>query len=359
MSGKTDSIGPGYGGNTHEPNRTISSFDVDEHALIVKASLPVMIALFSTVLTEEFGMQYRITEESQRLNTSSTNTSFSWMTRIFELAEVIAFNANPELGYNIVMPSVVKDAVTKSTVAMSTLFSSCDKKINLFTKRLSGKYNDKHARRIDFYTMVVMLALCFFPYLKHRILGDLFNTRTLVIMCFDKTLTKHSKWSTLSTCIHMHVNQPDFIKRVLSHNNLDNFLPVVVTVTLEKYISDASCSAKQTSLAHIQTPQDLSDDLDLCGLRPQPETPLKTSIDIKKDLAVMKKINQPMASIQTSRDLSKTLGLCGVRNQAETQLNTSLDVKNDRALLRKRKTPCTTETYEMHEGRLAEKVMCL
>ena len=271
MSDKSNSIGPGYGGNKYETTRTISSSDVDGHALIVKASLPVMIALFSTVLTEEFGKQYSITEESQRLNTSSINTSFSWMTRIFELAEVIALDTNPELGYSIAMPSVVKDAVTKSAVAVSTLFSSCDKKLNLFMKRLAGKFNEKHANRVDFYTMVVMLTLCFFPYLKHRILGDLFNTRTLVIMCFDKTLTKHSKWSTLSTCIHLHVNQPCFIKRVLSNHNVDNFLPLIVTVTLEKYISDASCSAKQTSLAHIQTFQDLSDDQP----ETQPETQLK------------------------------------------------------------------------------------
>lgn len=316
MPDRGDSIEMGYGAIEYEPETGLCCSEVDGNHLILKASLPVMIALFSTALTEEFGRQYEIIDKNQGVNTSSSTPSFSWMAKIFELAEVIQFKTKPELRCSGEMSSVVKDAVLKSAVAISTLFNSRNNKINRFMKKVTCKYNDKHAKRADFYTMVVMLALCFFPYLKHRVLGDLFNNRTLVIMCFDKTRTRHNQWSTLSTHIHLHVNQPEFVKRVQSNSDLGSSLPVVVTVTLEKYISDASYSENESSMSHSQTPRDHHEHLEPSEVRNQTDTRLDSSLHRKK-----KKKNKP--------------------------------------LMGKRRTPCSTGYYETHEGRLEEKVMRL
>ncbi|KAK2814394.1 hypothetical protein Q5P01_000522 [Channa striata] len=65
-------------------------------------------------------------------------------------------------------------------------------------KRMVCRHSDKR-EEADFYTAVIMVTLCFFPYLKHRALGELFSNRTLVLMCFDKTRTRHNQWSTLAT----------------------------------------------------------------------------------------------------------------------------------------------------------------
>lgn len=309
MSNRGDSIEMGYGAIEYEPGTGLCCSEVDRNHLILKASLPVMIALFSTALTEEFGRQYDIIDKSQG------TPSFSWMAKIFELAEVIQFKTKPELRCSREMSLVVKDAVLKSAVAISTLFNSCNDKISRFMKKVTCKYNDKHVNRADFYTMVVMMALCFFPYLKHRVLGDLYNNRTLVIMCFDKTRTRHNQWSTLSTHIHMHVNQPEFVKMALSNSDLGSSLPVVVTVTLEKYISDASYSENESSKSHSQTPRDHCEHLKPSEVRHQTDTQLDLSLHRKK--------------------------------------------KKSKPFMGKRRTPCSTGYYEAHEGRLEEKVMRL
>ncbi|KAE8277786.1 hypothetical protein D5F01_LYC24197 [Larimichthys crocea] len=245
MPDKGDSIEMGYGAIECQPDGPLSCVtEAEQNHLVLKAGLPVMVALFSTLLTKEFLSQYEMEERSQGLSSNAPRSS--WMARICELAEAIRLKPKPELPCSRDMASVVKDAVLRSAVAISTLYNSHDDKIKSFMRKVTCKYNDKSATRVDFYTMVVMLALCLFPYLKHRILGDRFNNRTLVILCFDKTLTKHHHWSTLATHIHRHVNRPESRCGVLSDGrDLCDFLPVVATVTLEKYISEASYSSAE------------------------------------------------------------------------------------------------------------------
>lgn len=189
----------GYGAKEYQPGKAACCSEGDGNHIIVKASLSVMIALFSTALTQGFRSQYDSIDKNQSVNTSSGTPSLSWMAKIFELAEEIELKTKPELPCSLEMSSVVKEAVLKSAVSISTLLDSRRDKIKRFMKRVACRYNDKHAKRADFYTMVVMLALCFFPYLKHRVLCDLFNNRTLVLMCFDKT-TSGLQSQLISTC---------------------------------------------------------------------------------------------------------------------------------------------------------------
>lgn len=271
MQNGGDSIEMGYGAIEYKPRTGICCPEADGKNLVLKASLSVMIALFSTALTDNFGRQYEIVENSQGVSASSSTPCFSWMAKIFELAEIIQSETKPALPCSGEMSSVVKDAVLKSAVAISTMFDSRDGKISRFMKKMTRRYNDKHAKRADFYTMVVMLALCLFPYLKHRVLGKLFNNRTLVIMCFDKTRTRHRQWSTISTQIHLHVKQPEFVQRVLSKPAVGSSLPVVDTVTLDTYISTASYS-KNENTSRRRAPRDQLEHPEPCAVAHQTDT---------------------------------------------------------------------------------------
>ena len=262
---KGDTLEVGYGAMENNPGTHPCDMDLDVNSLMLKASLPVMIALFSTALSDDFARQYETINKTRGSNNSSNEPRFSWSTKIFKLAEVIQFAGKHTLHCTGDMASVVTDAVLKSAVAISTLFDSRNDRIRRFMRKVTCKYNDKHSKRADFYTMVVMLALCLFPYLKHRGLCDLFKNRTLVIMCFDKTRTRHNQWSTLSTHVHLHANQPEFVKRVLSNSDLRSSLPIVVTVTLDKYMSDASYSGTGTEIEsvsqHDRSPRDHSEQM--------------------------------------------------------------------------------------------------
>lgn len=316
---KGDPVEMGYGAMEHEPGTRLCDGELDVNHLILKASLPVMIALFSTALTDKFARQYETIAKSQVLNNSWKDPRFSWPTKIFELAEAIQFAGKPTLHCSREMSSVVKEAVLKSAVALSTLFNSRDDKITRFMRKVTCKYNDKHSKRADFNTMVVMLTLCLFPYLKHRVLCDLFNNRTLVIMCFDKTRTRHNQWSTLSTHVHLHANQPEFVKGVLANSDLGSSLPIVVTVTLDKYMSDASYSGntiESMSHSHSWSPQDHS-----------------------------KQMKKPRKARNRPQHRPESLSFHQTKTSAP--------------LTGKRKTPCYAGYYERHEGRLEEKVMHL
>ncbi|AWP03449.1 Hypothetical protein SMAX5B_021823 [Scophthalmus maximus] len=197
-----------------------------------------MIALFSTILTDRFIREYEVVDRGRVPVTSCQ----SWTTRIVRTADEIRFRGRAAplgLAEFENRASVVQDATLKSAAAVSTLFESCEAKIQRFVKKMVCKHNDKHACREDFYTAVIMVTLCLFPYLKHRALGELFSNRTLVLMCFDKTRTRHSQWSALATRVHLHVNQPGFAQR-LAKSDLRRHLPSVVTATLGEYISRAA-----------------------------------------------------------------------------------------------------------------------
>lgn len=256
MPNAGDSIEMGYGATECEPHAPLARAmtEAEENHLILKAAIPAMIALFSTLLTEDFARQYETVDESRSLYASSNAPCFSWMARICELAESVRLAAEPELPCSGDTASVVQDAVLKSTAAMSTLYNSRDDKIKSFMRKVACKYNDKNVTRKDFYNTVVMLTLCLFPYLKHRVLGELFNNRTLVIMCFDKTLAKHHQWSMLATCIHQHMNRPESKIGILTDGrDLGARLPAVTRVTLEKCISEARYSAEDIGMSLGQT----------------------------------------------------------------------------------------------------------
>lgn len=107
-------------------------------------------------------------------------------------------------------------------------------------RKLACKYNEKHVIRTGFYTMVVMVSLFLFPYLKHRVLGDMLDNRTLVIMFFNKAITKHNQWSSLSMHVHLHANDTAFAKRIHpTRPDERKRLPTAVSAILDTYISNA------------------------------------------------------------------------------------------------------------------------
>lgn len=177
-------------------------------------------------------------------------------------------------------------------------------------KKLTCKYNDKHATRMEFYAMVVMITLCLFPYLKHRVLGELLNSRTLVIMCFDKTITRHNQWSTLSTHIHLHANQPEFTKKV-SSGTIEHLLPVIISITLDKYIAE--------------------------GIYPEDKDMLPSEAGPQR---------VPCTNMVSSTN-------------NETKVSRTPNSNDNRGMPRgrKRNSPNSTGYYEDHNGRLCQKVL--
>lgn len=242
MPSRDLSLELGYGGleftsgqNTAPPRNT------DLNQMILTASLPVTVALFATLLTRDFSDEYRHVHYDRGSTSTSIGVLCSpWMAITLSLAKEVAFRSAFPLRCSREHLSVIRDAAFGNAVAVSTLFDCKEGKINRFMRKLAGKYNEKHASRTGFYTMVAMVSLCLFPYLKHRVLGTMFDNRNLVIMFFDKTTTKHNQWSTLSTHVHRHANDAAFAKRVhLTNPDKRKRLPTAVSAILDTYISNA------------------------------------------------------------------------------------------------------------------------
>lgn len=243
-----DNIEFGYGGLECTPNLKHHHSEVEINQSVLNASLPAIVALFSTVLTERFTKEYDIVNNTPGAPASG-GPVFSWMTEIYELARQLELQPRATFCCSRDKMTIVYNATLKTVAAIVTLFDSTNEKVVRFMKKLACKYNDKHGTKMEFYTMVVMVTLCLFPYLKHRVLGELLNNRTLVIMCFDKTVTRHNQWSALSTHIHLHANQPEFVKKVLSDSDVERLLPVIITVTLQKYVSDGMYQEEKDALS--------------------------------------------------------------------------------------------------------------
>lgn len=236
----------GYGGLECESIlNPASSHDTDVNQIILTAAVPVTVALFSTILSPEFYEEYRHVHYD-RGPTSITSIGplrSRWMTVTLSLGREVAVKSAYSMKCSREYLGVVRDAAFRNCVAISTLFDCKDGKINRFMRKMACKYNEKHAFRPGFDAMVVMVSLCLFPYLKHRVLGDMFDNRSLVIMFFDKAITKHNQWSSLSTHIHLHANDASFVKRVhLTDSGKKTTLPSVVAATLDTYIGNAVLS---------------------------------------------------------------------------------------------------------------------
>lgn len=213
------------------------------------------VALFSTILTPRFYEEYRRVHHNRGPSVTSTGESRSpWMSLTLSLARDVAFKSAFSLKCSREDLGVVRDAAFRNSVALSTLFDCKDGKINRFMKKLACKYNEKNALRTGFDAMVVMVSLCLFPYLKHRVLGDTFDNRTLVIMFFDKAITKHNQWSSLSTHVHLHANDASFVKRVhLIDSGERTALPSVVDAVLDTCIGNAVLSQRDMNNSTLNT----------------------------------------------------------------------------------------------------------
>lgn len=231
----------GYGGVECDSGlNAVSPRDPDANQIILTASVPVTVALFATILTPQFHEEYQRVHHDTGSSITTTGASrSSWMAATLSLAREVAFTSEFSLTCSREALGVVRDAAMRNAAALSTLFDCKDGNINRFMRKMACKYNEKHVHRTGFNAMVIMVSLCLFPYLKHRVLGDMFDNRTVVIMFFDKAITKHNQWSSLSTHIHLHANDVSFVKRVLTDSGKRNTLPSVITATLDTYIRNA------------------------------------------------------------------------------------------------------------------------
>ncbi|KAL4008346.1 hypothetical protein ACER0C_002198 [Sarotherodon galilaeus] len=242
MPSRDPSLELGYGGLEYMSGRnTAPPPNTDLNQMILTASLPVTVALFATLLTRDFSDEYRRVHYDRGSTSTSIGVLCSpWMDITLSLAKEVAFRSAFPLRCSREYLSVIRDAAFSNAVAVSTLFDCKEGKINRFMRKLAGRYNEKHVSRTGFYTMVTMVSLCLFPYLKHRVLGNMFDNRTLVIMFFDKAITKHNQWSSLSTHVHLHANDTAFAKRVhLTNPDKQKRLPTAVSAILDTYISNA------------------------------------------------------------------------------------------------------------------------
>lgn len=247
MSSTDHGAESGYGGLEYNGPNAVTSRDEDINHAILTATIPVIVALFSTILTPKFYKEYRLVHHNRGPSLTSTGVSQSlWMSKTLALTREIAFTSPFSLKCSRKSLEVIREATLRNSVALATLFDCKDGNISRFMRKLTAKYNEKHALRTGFDAMVVMVSLCLFPYLKHRILGDMFDNRTMVIMFFDKAIAKHSQWSSLSTHVHLHANDASFFKRVMADYDKKNTLPSVVTATLDTYIHNAVLSKENT-----------------------------------------------------------------------------------------------------------------
>lgn len=248
--GREDNTDMSYRALKSQPCVSFTYTDACKEHLILKSCLPVLIALFSTMLSKGFAMKYRILDRNNDLSALPRGLRGLCTDKIFQLADAVSSSVTFELPCSADMAPIVKEATLKTAVAIASLFESRERKIERFMKRVACSCDGRPRTQVDFYTNIVMLTLCMFPYLKHRGLSDMCE-RTLVLMCFDKTRTRHSEWSTLATHIHLHAKQPAFMKRVCRNKDLWNVLPVVVSVTLDKCIEDASYVDRDPSIEHL------------------------------------------------------------------------------------------------------------
>lgn len=101
-----DNIEFGYGGLECTPNLKRYHSEVEINQSILKASLPSMIALFSTTLTERFTREYEIVNNAPGATLSGA-PCLSWMTVIYELARQIELRPRATYGCSTDKMSIV------------------------------------------------------------------------------------------------------------------------------------------------------------------------------------------------------------------------------------------------------------
>lgn len=233
---KVDSIWCEYGSLLVTRKNKSQSLNMCVNIPILKTGLPVLISLFTTLTSIEFIKDYEIATKRKTLYNCPHGTDPSrWMSVVIARAKELAAGSvvkttNPNMDLQ-----VIRDIVTRSTVAMISMFETRYDIISRFMRRVMCKHQEFERHENEFYIMIIMATLCCFPYLHHE-LCTVFDVKILVNMYFDKRFTKHNQWSTLSTYLHQHANRTAFQKRVLRFDVASRHLPVIIKVTLNDYL---------------------------------------------------------------------------------------------------------------------------
>lgn len=255
----TDNAVEGYG-SVHASQRVVSqTIDMEGHVPTLKAAVPALIALFATMETEEFRRDYqRIADNKSSWHCPHGSGHSPWTNVVIERTKrLVDSSVAQDLHIKAVVEGAVKDLVLRSVVALCTMFDSPYNNILRFMRKVTCKHHDSETSEFDFYVLVIMAALCTFPYLRHDLCVEL-DVKILVVMCFDKTATKHNQWSNLSTYVHQHANRAEFLKRVACTDTARAWLPTIIRETVDDYIMKLPVLKQQQPATMTQEEQSVT-----------------------------------------------------------------------------------------------------
>lgn len=256
----TDNAADGYG-SVHVTRGVVTqNHDMEARVPIIKTAVPVILALFATMESKEFKHDYqRVARNKSTWHCPHGTGQSPWTNAVIALTKFF-MNASPpttsSFSFSASVLNAMKDMASRSAVALSTLFDSPFNIIVRFMRKVTCKYHDLETSELEFYVLIIMAALCTFPYLRHD-MCDVLDVKILVVMCFDKTVTKHDQWSRLSTYVHQHANRPDFIKRIDNAAHL--WLPTIIRKTIDDYIMKlptTQSTSQEEQQPLVKTPSD-------------------------------------------------------------------------------------------------------
>lgn len=213
---------------------TSQNNDMEAHVPLLKAAVPALVMLFATLETEDFKRDYQRVARNKSTWHCPHGTGHSpWTNAVIDQTKRLLEGSLPVTArIPTAAAAAVKDVASRSAVALCTLFDSPHKIILRFMCKVASKYHGLEKSELDFYVFVIMAALCTFPYLNHELCARL-DVKILVVMCFDKTVTKHNQWSRFSTYVHQHANRPTFLARVARREAAHAWLPTIIRKTID------------------------------------------------------------------------------------------------------------------------------
>lgn len=270
----TDNAADGYG-SVHVTRRVTSqNNDMEAHVPLLKAAVPALVMLFATLETEEFKRDYQRVARNKSTWHCPHGTGHSpWTNAVIDQTKRLLGGSLPATArIPAASAVVVKDAASRSAVALCTLFDSPHKIISRFMCKVACKYHGLEKSELDFYVLVIMAALCTFPYLNHELCARL-DVKILVVMCFDKTVTKHNQWSRFSTYVHQHANRPNFLTRVAPGNASHAWLSTIIRETIDDCVTKLTMTSPPARADKQRNPSPGNEDASDNALAPLPQQP--------------------------------------------------------------------------------------
>ena len=200
---------------------------------LLKVSVPVLVALYMTLVTRTFKAHY---EDSSSNNVSTR--SKSWMVLVYRRAKSMIGKGRTTCPTSSSLRTAVREATLNALTGFAYIFQA--QTAPRFVNELMVKYNTTQVKQkswLQLVTMLVILALCLHSHIEHGPRYKTFLPKTLAILFFDKDLAPQKRWSNLSKLISRDAKQ---IKLLFHRPNQRNSLalPAVVTAVLDDMLSE-------------------------------------------------------------------------------------------------------------------------